>query len=137
MRGAIALATMVAAAGWGSGRARAPAASAAQANTTVASEPAADEHRLTRLFFYRLQFFHATAAEQNCMRAHPERTRALDARYDALERRVAPLLGRVSPYSSGDYRRHGFDDDCRRGIILRGYENALGTLELHLAEADR
>jgi len=117
--------------------AQASAASPAQTNTAAASQPAADEHRLARFFFYRLQFFHERAAEQNCLRVQPERTRALDARYDAVERRVVALSGALSPYSSADHRPNGYDDDCRRGIILNGYENALHTLERHLAGTEQ
>ena len=90
-----------------------------------------------RLFLYRLQYFHRTAAQQDCLRAHPERTRALDARYDALERRAVALLGPVLQIRSADRRRDGYDDDCRRGIILSGYELALHDLELRLAEVER
>jgi hypothetical protein len=117
--------------------AQAPAASPAQVNPAAANQPAADENRFVRFFFYRLQFFHDRAAQQDCMRAHPERTRALDARYDALERRVVALSGPVSPDSDTERRRDGYDDDCRIGIILNGYELALHDLELRLAERDR
>ena len=117
--------------------AQAPATSPAQANTSVASQPRLDENRFVRLFFYRLQFFHRTAAQQDCMRAHPERTRALDARYDVLERRAVALLRPVPRDSDTDRRRDGYDDDCRRGIILGGYELALHDLELRLAEVER
>jgi hypothetical protein len=117
--------------------AQAPATSPAQANTAAPGLPAANEDRIARFFFYRLQYFHATAAEQGCLRPQPERTRALDARYDALERRIVALTGPVSPYSSPDYRRDGYDDDCRGGIILNGYDLALHTLERHLAEMGR
>lgn len=117
--------------------AQAPAASPAQMNPAVAGQPAAHEHRIARFYFYRLQYFHRTAAQQNCMRTQPERTRALDARYDAVERRIVALSGAVSPDSDMDRRRDGFDDDCRIGIILNGYERALGTLERHLAGTDQ
>ena len=108
--------------------AQAPAASPA---------PPLDENRFVRLYFYRLQFFHRTAAQQDCIRAHPERTRALDARYDALERRALALLRPVPSDSDTERRRDGYDDDCRRGIILGGYERALHDLELRLAEVER
>ncbi|MEA3047978.1 MAG: hypothetical protein QOJ53_2310 [Sphingomonadales bacterium] len=117
--------------------AQASATPPAQANTSVASQPPRDENRFVRFFFYRLQFFHGTAAQQDCMRAHPERTRALDARYDALERRVVALSGPVSQDSGADRGPNGFDGDCRRGMILNGYELALHDLELRLAEVER
>jgi hypothetical protein len=117
--------------------AQAPATSPAQANTSVADPPRLDENRFVRFFFYRLQFFHATAAQQGCIRTQPERTRALDARYDALERRVVALSGPVARDSDTERRRDGYDDDCRRGIILNGYELALHDLELRLAEVER
>jgi hypothetical protein len=117
--------------------AQTPATSPAQTNASVAHQPAADENRFVRFFFYRLQFFHGTAAQQDCMRAHPERTRALDARYDGLERRVVALSGPVSQDSDTERRRDGYDDDCRIGIILNGYELALHDLELRLAEVER
>jgi hypothetical protein len=96
-----------------------------------------DANRFVRLFLYRLQFFHSTAAQQDCLRAHPERTRTLDARYDALERRALALLGPASRDSDTDRMRDGYDGDCQRGIILNGYEVALHDLELRLAEVER
>lgn len=117
--------------------AQAPAASAAPANTAVASQSALHEHRLARFFFYRLQFFHDKAARQGCARVQPERTRALDERYAAAERRVVALSGPVSLDPDPAGGEDGFDGDCRIGIILRGYENALHALERHLAGAER
>jgi hypothetical protein len=112
-------------------------ASPAQTNTAATDQPPLDENRFVRLFLYRLHYFHRTAAQQDCLRAHPERTRALDARYDALERRAVALLGPVPRHSDTDRRRDGYDDDCGRGIILNGYELALHDLELRLAEVER
>lgn len=116
---------------------QAPAAPPAQTNTSVADQPPPDANRFVRFFFYRLQHFHSTAAQQGCLRTQPERTRALDARYDRLERRVVALSGPVARDSDTERRRDGYDDDCRMGIILNGYELALHDLELRLAEVER
>lgn len=109
----------------------------AQPSPAVAGQPPLDENRFVRLYLYRLQFFHRTAAQQDCISAHPERTRSLNARYDALERRAVALLGPASRDSGTGRARGGSDDDCRRGIILGGYEVALHDLELRLAEVGR
>jgi hypothetical protein len=77
------------------------------------------------------------AAQQNCLRAQPERMRALNARYDALERRVVALSGPVLRDPGSDEGGGGFDADCRRGIVLSSYELALHDLELRLAEVGR
>ena len=102
-----------------------------------AAGPPLDENRFVRLFLYRLQYFHRTAAQQDCRRAHPERTRAMDERYAALERRAVALLGPAARDTDTERRRGGYDEDCRRGIILNGYELALHDLELRLAEVER
>lgn len=117
--------------------AQAPATPPAQANPAPAGQPALDPNRFVRLFLYRLHYFHRTAAQQDCLRAHPERTRAMDARYDSLERRALALLGPASRDTDTERSRNGYDDDCRRGIILNGYEVALHDLELRLAEVER
>lgn len=108
-----------------------------QPNPAAAVQPPLDETRFVRLYLYRVQFFHRRAARQDCLSAHPERTRALDARYDALERRAVALLGPAARDSDTDRAPFGSDDDCRRGIILGGYERALHDLELQLAEVER
>jgi hypothetical protein len=116
--------------------AQAPATPPVQMDRSVA-EQAAFHERIARLLFYRLQHFQYVAARQGCIGAQPERTRALDARYDAVERRVVALSGPVLPHSGAEHRPDGYDDDCRRGVILNGYDNALSELEMHLAGTRR
>ena len=114
---------------------QAPATAPAQTSPAPAGPPASNEDRIALLHYYRLQYFHRAAAEQGCSRAHPERTQALDARYDAVERRLFPSVEAVSKHSGTDQKPDS--DECLGGIILNGYENALGTLEMLLAGAAR
>lgn len=79
--------------------------------------------------FYRARYFHDAAALRECARAEPERTRALDARYDALKALVARQFGAARVVSDNDERpERGADPNCRTGVTLTGYENALNEL---------
>lgn len=96
------------------------------------------EARLTLFLFYRLSFFHDVAALQQCGRVDPDRTRALDGRYDALHRRLVERFGaaRVDVPDTSPLER-GNDPDCGMRIILSGYDNALKELEMQLAGTRR
>jgi hypothetical protein len=89
----------------------------------------------TMFLFFRLRYFHDAAALRRCARADPERTRALDERYEALRRRLIEQLGaaRVDFRGSTPGPERGEDRDCRMGITLIGYANALGELERNMA----
>lgn len=88
----------------------------------------------TLFLFYRLRYFRDVAEVRRCLSAQPERTRALNDRYDALHRRLVARLGAAAVDSPRTGRAEPEPDtDCRMGITLFGYENALGELERHLA----
>jgi hypothetical protein len=117
-------------------QATAPPAAPSPSLPTPAESARAREHSLTLFFFYRLDYFHDVSALLGCARMDPDRTRALDGRYDALYRTLLALFGAATLDRPGrDPLQPGPDVDCR--INSSGYENALHQLERHLAETAR
>jgi hypothetical protein len=111
----------------------APAAPSAPARAQVAREDFP-----TLFLFYRLRYFHDVAALRRCRRAEPDRAGALDARYDALHRRLIERFGAATIDMPGSDRlERGEDPDCRMGFTLMGYANALNEMERHLPGAGR
>jgi hypothetical protein len=112
-----------------------PAPAAAAIFSLQTGGAAAPARHMVLLFFYRLQAFHDMAVQQDCLRAFPDQTRALNARYDALRRRVADLAGAASVEQRSEANRddRGPGGDCGNGGLLLGYEDKLVTLERYLA----
>lgn len=113
-----------------------PGLASTVAMSALQADGAAEPPRhLTLLFFYRLQAFHDMVVRENCLRAFPERTRTLNARYDALRRRVAALVGAaaVEQDSGAGPDESGPNRNCQGSGLLFGYEDKLVTLERHLA----
>lgn len=109
----------------------APVAGAPPAATPQAqAQPDTQPDQVPILFiFYRARYFHDAAALRECARAEPERTRALDARYEALKALVARQFGADRVVSDNDERpERGADPNCRTGVTLTGYEDALSEL---------
>jgi hypothetical protein len=103
---------------------------------TPAEAAQASENRLTLFFYYRLRYFHDVSALLGCARVAPDRTGALDARYDALHRGLVARFGAAAiDQPDRDPLQPGGGVDCR--INSSGYDNALHQLERHLAEAGR
>ncbi|MEA3013420.1 MAG: hypothetical protein QOD42_1965 [Sphingomonadales bacterium] len=91
------------------------------------------EHPLTLFFYYRLRYFHDVSGLLGCARVDPGRTRALDARYDALHRGLLARFGAATiDQPDRDPPQPGQGLDC--GMNAMGYDNALHQLERHLAE---
>ena len=115
------------------------ASAPASAAASLQAEAAAPARHMVLLFFYRLQAFHDMAVRDNCLRAFPEQTRALNARYESLRRRVADLAGAAAVEQRSDANR---DDgrasgNCQEGGLLFGYEDKVVTLERYLAGGAR
>jgi hypothetical protein len=94
------------------------------------------EHPLTLFFYYRLRYFYDVSVSLGCARVNPDRTRALDARYDALHRGLLARFGAATiDRPDRDPPHPGQGVDC--GMNAMGYDNALHQLERHLAEPAR
>jgi hypothetical protein len=109
-------------------------ASAAAASSFQAGETAPPAPHMVMLYFYRLQAFHDMAVQRDCRRAFPDRTRALNGRYEALRRRVDAFAGTAAGERRGDAKggQSGPGGDCDSGLLL-GYEDKLVTLERYLS----
>jgi hypothetical protein len=117
-------------------QATAPPAAPSPPPPTPAESARAREHPLTLFFFYRLDYFHDVSALLGCARVDPDRTRALNGRYDALYRGLVALFGVATlDRPSRDPLQPGPDVDCR--MNSSGYDNALHQLEQHLAGTRR
>jgi hypothetical protein len=83
-----------------------------------------------QFLFFRLSYFHEAAEIRRCERAQPDRTRALDSRFEALRRQLVERYGAELFQSPREPEiEPGPDSDCRMGVTLLGYENALNQLE--------
>ena len=103
---------------------------------TPAEAAWARENPLAVFFYYRLRYFYDVSLFLGCARVDPDRTRALDARFDALHRALLPRLGAATlDQPDGEPLRPSQGVDCR--INSTGYNNALHQLEQHLAGTGR
>ncbi|HYD13165.1 MAG TPA: hypothetical protein VEC11_09990 [Allosphingosinicella sp.] len=109
-----------------------------QAGAPAASAPETDgqravrEHPQTLFNFFRARAFHDMAVAADCLRMAPERTRDLNARFEAARTRFAALIGagvldRRGNESAADGR------DCSSALLF-GYEDKIVLVERNLAD---
>jgi hypothetical protein len=108
------------------------AAEPAKPEPATAGQQAVSEHPVTLYNFYRAQVFHDMAVRGDCLRLHPERTRDLNARFEAARTRLAALVGPGVVDQPSD-RPAADGGDCASGGILFGYEDKIVFLERNLA----
>jgi hypothetical protein len=109
------------------------AAAPAASKPATADRPAVQGHNLTLYNFFRAQVFHDMAVRADCLRVAPERTRDLNARFEAARTRLAALVGP----GIVDQPMGGRADDgggCESGGLLFGYEDKVVGLERNLAD---
>ena len=99
---------------------------------TPAESAQVRENPVTLFLYYRLRYFHDVSDRLRCPRVAPDRTRALDARYDALYRQIRARFGAAAvDRRSQDRLDPQPGVDCDMNSL--GYNNALHQLEQHLA----
>ena len=108
------------------------AAAPAAPEPATAGQRAVRDHPLTLFNFFRARAFHDMAEAGDCLRVAPERTRDLNARFEAARSRLAALVGPgvVDAPGSG---RAGDGGGCASGGLLFGYEDKVVMLERNLA----
>jgi hypothetical protein len=112
----------------------APAAAPAAAPQAQSQAELPPESVAMLYVFFRARYFHAAAELRQCLAAEPERTRALNARYDALKLRLTERFGADNVNAQDfDPPERGADPACRTGVTLAGYENALNELSQQIS----